>query len=208
MITLFPTRYDLLMEHVLDLPHVISSHGSTVLRYLPRPRNGGVPEFFNVEDHGDELTLNLRDRTRPDSEPVLMRIFHPCHLSIDVPLPWGGSYKFMLFHTPIDEAQTRGVMFQYRNFLTAPGIKQGFNWAFTSMVRRTIREDKDLISGQMENVSKRAMSTTSYYYDAVQTKYYKWQRRREHEGMWFEGFDHAIARYDRKTPAADQPPAR
>lgn len=208
MAVLFPTRYDLLIEHVLDMPHVFGSHDSTLLKYLPRPRAGGVPEFFNVDDHGDELTLNLRDPSRPDAEPVLIRIFHPCHLSIDVPLPWGRYYKFMFFHTPIDEAQTRGVAFQYRDFLTAPVIKQGFNWAFASMVHRTIRDDLSVFSGQMENVSKRAISTTSYYFDALMTKYHKWQRRREDEHMWFEGFDHAIARYDRKTDAADRPPAR
>lgn len=206
MTTLFPTRYDLLMEHVLDIPHFFSTHPSTLLRYLPRPR-AGAPEVAEVEDRGDDFVLKMLNLTGSGADPVVMRVFHPCHLSVDVPLPLNRKSRFMFFHAPIDEAHTRGFMFHYRDFFLIPAVMQCFNWVFASIVRAATREDMDVISGQMENVSKRAATTAGYYFDAVLAKYHKWQRRQEQPGMWFDGFDRAMSRYGQRAPRAEPTPA-
>jgi phenylpropionate dioxygenase-like ring-hydroxylating dioxygenase large terminal subunit len=188
----FPVRFHFLMEHVLDAPHFYNLHQSTILRLL-RQRDAGTGLMFEVEDRGDELTMEVR--AKPGGPTVLYRVFDPCHLEVRAALSARLGYRFFFIHTPVDETHTTGTMFQYRSFLRRPGLRQGFNWVFERLTRKAIAEDGELMRAQMENAARGARSTAAYYFDTAIARYYKWQKRREPDDLWFRGFDHERARH-------------
>lgn len=188
----FPVRFHYLMEHVLDAPHFYNLHPSTILRLL-RQRSRSTGLMFEVEDSGEDFRLEVR--AEASGPRVLYRVFHPCHLEVNARLSDRLGYRFFFFHTPVDETHTTGTMFQYRSFLNQPGLKQGFNWLFEKLTRKAIAEDGELMRSQMINAAKGARSTAAYYFDTVLARYYKWQKRRESDDLWFRGFDDERARH-------------
>ncbi|MDY7232696.1 Rieske 2Fe-2S domain-containing protein [Hyalangium rubrum] len=188
-----PSRYDYLIEHVLDLPHFFQVHAATLLRLYPASRKS-LPEVVDVQESAEEMTVRFYYQIFSQRLPVTMKIFRPCHMRVDMALPGGRSFTALFFNTPTDETHTRGNMFVYRGFLTAPVLRQLSNWLLELTFYKAINEDMHLLSGQMENLAMKAKSTTGYFFDALLNRYHRWQRHADEQDLWFQGFEHARQR--------------
>jgi phenylpropionate dioxygenase-like ring-hydroxylating dioxygenase large terminal subunit len=185
-----PSRYDFLVEHVLDLPHFYQVHAATLFRLYPASRQR-LAEVSDVQESEEELAVKFHYTFRSRQLPVTMRIFRPCHMRVDMALPGQRSFTALFFNTPMDEKHTRGNMFVYRGFLKAPIIRQISNWLMETTFYKAINEDLHLLSGQMANLEMNAKSSTGYFFDGLLNRYHRWQRYSEEKDLWFKGFDHA-----------------
>lgn len=194
--TRFESRYDLVIDHGLDMPHFFQLHARTLIRYNP-PLKAGFPTLDGIEEDESSLTMKWRLRGRGGKAFLITQAFHPCSIFTDLPLDSEGklSIKHLVFFTPIDEKHTRGFLFTYRNFLTMPVVGHVVDKAYAWVMARGRTEDDAIFAGQLANELMGAKSTTAWSHDVVTTRYNKWQSRRSSEDMWFKDLDHARRRY-------------
>jgi vanillate O-demethylase monooxygenase subunit len=206
--TFFESRYDLVIDHGLDMPHFFHAHARTLGLVLREMRadallSAGRPVLDTLEETEQTFTAKWRF-ARPGGDAIITtEVFHPCNVSTTLPIDLTGrwSLRQVFFFTPLDERRTRGFLFAHRNFLTQPIIGHVLDSVYEWVMARARGEDDAIFQGQLANEALGAKSATSWPYDVVSTRYQKWQRRRSGEDLWFSDLHHAYSRYAGESAA-------
>ena len=192
--TEFGSRFDLVMDHGLDMPHFVAIHSRTLVRIRPQARSG-FPHLEGIAEQGDSLTM--RWRVRWSKSPVVMKAFRPCNLLLDLPFNHSGtrSMQQVVFFTPNDREKTTGTLFAYRNFMNMPILSNLVSLLFRAVMAKGRTEDDEVFAGQLANEKLGARSVAGWSYDIVGKRYASWQNAQAGPDMWFRDLHHARLRY-------------
>lgn len=200
--TWFESRFDLVIDHGLDMPHFFQLHARTLVGFNPALK-AGFPALERIEEDANALTVMWRLRRRGVPKFLKVQALHPSCIFTELPLDIAGKaiLQHLVFFTPIDQNRTRGFLRVHRNFLNVPILGYAIDRIYERIMAVGRAEDDAIFHGQLANEELGARSSTSWPFDSVSARYLKWQAQRSSHDMWFRDLDHARKRYLLKEAA-------